>query len=69
MQKTLNLEELKKLVKEGIREVLHEEWLSLCEIMIPHVSTKELGEIQTKLGSPGDYREDDFTDMTDWVKA
>ncbi len=63
-----NQEDLKKLIKESIREVLREERLSLCEIMIPRVSRKELDEIHTKFGSPPNYREDDFTDMTDWVK-
>jgi phosphoenolpyruvate-protein kinase (PTS system EI component) len=61
-------DDLKKLIKESVREVLREERLGLCEIMIPHVSRKELNEIYTKFGSPVDYRKDDFTDMTDWVK-
>jgi hypothetical protein len=69
MQKTLGQEDLKKFIKESIREVLREERLSLCEIMIPHASKKELNEIQTKFGSPSNYREEDFADMTDWVKA
>ena len=62
-------EELKKLIKESIREVLREERLGLCEIMIPRVSRKELDEIHTKFGSPADYGENDFIDMTDWVKG
>jgi hypothetical protein len=68
MQTTINQEDLKSLIKESIREVLREERLSLCEIMIPRVSKKEQNEIQGKLGSPSDYGGDDFTDMTDWVK-
>lgn len=66
MPQTIAQDDLKKLIKESIREVLREERLGLCEIMIPHVSKKELNEIHTKLGSPIDY-DDDFTDMTDWV--
>jgi hypothetical protein len=62
-------EDLKKLIKESIREVLREERLSLCEIMIPHVSRRELDEIHTKFGSPSDCGENDFSDMTDWVKG
>ncbi len=62
-------EDLKKLIKESIREVLREERLGLCEIMIPRVSRKELEEIHIKFGSPADYGENDFTDMTDWVKG
>jgi hypothetical protein len=68
MQRTMAQDDLKKLIKESVREVLREERLGLCEIMIPHASKKELNEIRTKLGSPADYRENDFTDMTDWVK-
>ena len=64
-----NREDLKELIKESIREVLREERLSLSEIMIPGVSRKEMGEIHSKFGSPGDYGENDFTDMTDWVKG
>ena len=62
-------EDLKKLIKESIREVLREERLGLCEIMIPRVSRKELHEIHTQFSSPADYGENDFTDMTDWVKG
>jgi hypothetical protein len=69
MQQMMAQEDLKKLIKEGIREVLREERLGLCEIMIPHVSKKELKEIHSKFGSPAYYREDEFIDMTDWVKG
>lgn len=69
MRQTKAQNDLKKLIKESVREVLREERLGLCEIMVPHVSKKELNEIHTKLGSPADFREDDFTDMTDWVKG
>lgn len=62
-------EDLKKLIKESVREVLREERLGLCEIMIPSVSRKELEEIHPKFGSPADYGKNDFTDMTDWVKG
>lgn len=69
MQKTMAQDDLKKLIKESIREVLREERLGLCEIMIPHASKKELHEIHSKFGSPADYKDDEFTDMTDWVKG
>jgi len=61
-------DDLKKPIKESIREVIREERLGLCEIMIPKVSKKELNEVRAKFGSPADYKPDDFTDMTDWVK-
>jgi hypothetical protein len=60
--------ELKQLVKESLREVLREERLKLCQILIPYVSDKEMQEIQAKLGSPADYQETEFINMTDWVK-
>jgi len=69
MEETMAQDDLKKLIKESIREVLREERLGLCEILIPHVSKRELDEIRTRIGSPVDYRPDDFTDMTDWVKG
>ncbi|MFZ2448470.1 MAG: hypothetical protein WAW37_19085 [Syntrophobacteraceae bacterium] len=69
MGQTIARDDLKKLIKESVREVLREERLGLCEIMIPHVSKKELNEIHAKFGSPADSGEDDFTDMTDWVKG
>lgn len=62
-------EDLKKLIKESIREVLREERLNLCEIMIPHVSKQELREIHSKFGVPALYQEDDFVDVTDWVNG
>jgi len=69
MPRPIARDDLKKLIKESVREVLREERLGLCEIMIPEVSKKEMGEIQARLGSPADYRKDDSTDMTDWVKG
>jgi hypothetical protein len=45
-----------------------EEQLNPCEIMIPCVSKKELDEIHKELRSPAEYHEDDFMDVTDWVK-
>lgn len=69
MQQSTERDELKKLIKDSIREVLREERLSLCEIMIPKVSRKEMDEIHARLGSPGRYKEDDFIDMTDWVNG
>ena len=69
MREKVAQDDLKKLIKESVREVLREEHLGLCEIMIPHVSKKELNEIHTKFGSPANNEKDDFTDMTDWVKG
>lgn len=63
----METQELKQLLKETIREVLREERLSLCIVLIPYASEKENQEIQAKFGSPTQYRKDEFIDMTDWV--
>ena len=60
--------ELKQLVKESIREVLREERLNLCQVLIPAVSDKEMQEIQEKLGAPTHSAEAEFVNMTAWVK-
>lgn len=64
----MEAKELKELMKESLREVLQEERLRLCQVLIPYVSDKEMQEIQTKLGSPSDYDKSEFTNMTDWVR-
>jgi hypothetical protein len=51
---------LKELIKESIREVLREERLALCQILLPDVSKKELQEIEQKFGSPSNYNKDEF---------
>jgi hypothetical protein len=60
--------ELRQLVKESVREVLREERLRLCQILIPWVSDKEMQEIQAKLGNAPDDRQTEYINMTDWVK-
>jgi len=61
-------DQLKQLVKDSLREVLREERLKLCQVLIPCVSDKEMQEIQAKLGSPDDHKDVEFIPMTDWVK-
>jgi hypothetical protein len=60
--------ELRQLVKESVREVLREERLRLCQILIPFVSDKEMQEIQAKLGSPSGFERTEFINLTDWVR-
>ena len=60
--------ELKVLIKESVREVLREERLLLCQILMPYVSDDEQAEIDADFGSPSDYEDNDLVDMTDWVK-
>lgn len=57
----------RKIIKESIRDVLREERLSLYEVLIPYASKKELREIEERYGSPSDYDEKEFKDLTDWV--
>lgn len=58
---------LKALIKESIREVLQEERLSLIQVLIPSVNDQEMQEISEKFGTPDNYNEDDFVDMTNWL--
>ena len=60
--------ELKALIKESVREVLQEERLLLCQVLTPYISDEEQAEIETELGSPSDYDNDELIDMTQWVK-
>jgi hypothetical protein len=58
---------LKALIKESVREVLQEERLSLIQALIPSVNAQEMKEIVQKFGTPDNYNENDFIDMTDWL--
>ena len=58
---------LKALIKESVREVLQEERLSLIQALIPSVNSQEMKEISQKFGTPDNYNENDFVDMTDWL--
>ncbi len=64
---TLNAQALKALIKESVREVLKEEWFSMWQSVIPEVSNAEQSEIDQSSGSPSDYKQNDFVDMTDWL--
>ena len=68
----METQELKTLIQETVREtmleVLKKERLALCLALIPRVSDKEMREIQEQFGSPSDYDQDDFINMTDWVR-
>ena len=58
---------LKALIKESVREVLQEERLLLMQSLIPPVDNQEMEEIVEKCGTPDNYDEDDFVDMTNWL--
>lgn len=68
MRETVEIQELKLLIKETMREVLREERLTLCKILIPYASDAEQAELEAEFGSPTDYPEDEAIDMTEWVK-
>jgi hypothetical protein len=61
-------QELKALIKESIREVLREEKMLLCQILIPYISDKEQEELNAEFGLPSDYENEETIDMTDWVQ-
>jgi hypothetical protein len=64
----LDVNLLKALIKESIREVLREEWFTMFQIFIPYVDAEEQSEIEESLGSsPKDLVEEEFVDVTDWV--
>jgi hypothetical protein len=60
-------QELKALIKESLREVLREERLNLCKLLMPYVSDEEQAEIDASLGSP-DTDDDEYVDLTHWVQ-
>lgn len=63
-----DLQTLKTLIKESLREVLREERLSLCQLLMPYVSDDEQAEVDATLGSPEADGEDELIDLTGWVK-
>ncbi|GAP98679.1 hypothetical protein NIES2104_52350 [Leptolyngbya sp. NIES-2104] len=56
----MEIQELKALIKESVREVIREERLSLCQALIPYVSDEEQQEIEAEFGLPDD-------DEDEWV--
>lgn len=64
----LNSQTLKALIKESLREVLREERLNLCKLLMPFVSDEEQAEIEAQVGSPKDFDVSETVDLTDWVK-
>ena len=60
--------ELKQLIKESLKEVIKEERLALYEILVHDISEEEFKEIKKRYRNPKEYHEDEFVDMTGWVK-
>jgi hypothetical protein len=64
----LNSQTLKALIKESLREVLREERLNLCKLLMPFVSDEEQAEIEAQVGAPEDFDASETIDLTDCVK-
>lgn len=64
----LSSDTLKALIKESLREVLREERLHLCKLLMPFVSDEEQAEIEAELGAPQELDVSEMIDLTDWVK-
>ncbi|BCL39443.1 hypothetical protein [Nostoc sp. MS1] len=64
----MEIQELKALIKETMREVLQEEKLLLCQILIPYVSDEEQDELKAEFGVPSEYTDDEVVEMTAWGK-
>ncbi|MBD2434985.1 MULTISPECIES: hypothetical protein [Fischerella] len=64
----MEVSELKALIKETMREVLQEERLRLCQILIPYIGDDEQRELEVEFGVPADSDDEEVVDLTDWVK-
>jgi len=64
----MEVRELRILIKETMREVLREERLMLCKLLMPYVDDSEQAELEAEFGLPSDYDDDEVIDMTAWVK-
>lgn len=51
---------LKQMLEVMIREVIKEEFLKLKLSLLPMVSDKEMEEIESKIGSPDKFEEEEF---------
>jgi hypothetical protein len=67
VESTIEIAGLKALIKETMREVLQEERILLCKMLMPYVSNEEQAEINAQFGAPDDQDEESI-DMTEWVK-
>lgn len=52
MEITINKDELYSLIKEAVREVLHEETIDIFLKSMPYVSKEEMKDIETLYGKP-----------------
>ena len=64
----MEIQTLKALIKETMREVIQEERYNLCQVLIPYISDEEQKELETEFSSPSEDADDEVVDLTDWVK-
>ncbi|MDB9495600.1 hypothetical protein PN441_03695 [Spirulina major CS-329] len=64
----LDPQTLKTLIKEGVREVMREEWFKFFEMLLPYVDDTEQTEIEATF-NPADYADEEFEDITDWFES
>jgi hypothetical protein len=64
---TFDAQLLKALIKESVREVLREEWFAMWQSVVPELSDAEQAKIDQLSGSPSDYDQGDFVDMSEWL--
>ncbi len=61
----LNVQMLKAIIKESVREVMREEWFKFFELLIPYVTDSEQADIEATF-NPENYSDSDFVDITSW---
>ncbi|MGD1908517.1 MAG: hypothetical protein ACFB0C_21385 [Leptolyngbyaceae cyanobacterium] len=61
----LDVQALKTLIKDSVREVMREEWFKFFDLLTPYVDNEEQGEIEASF-SPSHYSDEDFIDITSW---
>ncbi|MCC5896437.1 MAG: hypothetical protein JJU32_00785 [Phormidium sp. BM_Day4_Bin.17] len=53
------------MIKEGVREVMREEWYNFFEMLLLDVDDAEQADIEAAF-NPDDYVNETFQDITDW---
>ena len=56
---TLDVQTLKAIIKESVREIMREEWFKFFEMLIPYVDDVEQTDIEATF-NPVDYKDEDF---------
>ena len=63
---TIDIDTLRNIIKETVRDLIREERLNMMEALLPLVDKEEMEDIISQHGEePG---EGEFEEMTDWVK-